>query len=208
MVATAVLAASYLSAVHGTSPKSSVRGGSEADLAAIERLHDEDREATLTDSADQLAKLRDKDAVRFPMESPAEIGAAAIYADDKRWEMSSGRERTLCYNMEVQDVQIAGDWAVEWGYASGKNAKDGKVSIEYAKILRVMKKQSDGTARFARVMVLTAPSASAVLQRNCYRRSTVSINHLQCLPAPIPGTPRHNHGTPNLSTTQSRHTAP
>ena len=52
--------------------------------ASIERLHEQDREATLTDRADQLAKLWDKDAVRFPMECPAEIGAAMIYADDKR----------------------------------------------------------------------------------------------------------------------------
>lgn len=29
----------------------------------------------------------------------------------------------------------------------------------------------------------------------------------QCRTAPIPGTPRHNHGTPNLSSTHSRHTA-
>jgi hypothetical protein len=34
----------------------------------------------------------------------------------------------------------------------------------------------------------------------------LSINHLQRLPAPTPGTPRHNHGTPNLSSTHSRHT--
>jgi hypothetical protein len=64
-----------------------------------QRLHQEDIEATLSDSADELAKLWDKGAVRFPAERPAEIGAAAIYADDKRWEMSSERERDLCYDM-------------------------------------------------------------------------------------------------------------
>ena len=165
-VATTVLATSLLSAGQGTPPKASVRDDSEADRAAIERLHEQDREATLTDSADQLAKLWDKDAVRFPMERPAEIGAAVIYADDKRWEMSSGRERTLCYNMEVQDVQIAGDWAFEWGYASGKNAKGDKVSIQYAKVMRIMNRQSDGTWRFARVMGLPAPSASAVVLKH------------------------------------------
>jgi hypothetical protein len=31
------------------------------------------------------------------------------------------------------------------------------------------------------------------------------INHLQRLPAPSPGTPRHNYGTPSLSSTQSWH---
>ena len=132
------------------------------DMIGIERLHAQDKEATLSDSADQLAKLWDKEAIRFPAGRPAEIGAAVIYADDKQWEMSSGRERSLCYDLEVQDIQIAGDWAFEWGYGSYKIAKDNKVSIQYGKVMRVMRRQSDGTWRFARVMALQAPSASAV----------------------------------------------
>jgi ketosteroid isomerase-like protein len=168
-VATAMLATLLLSAGQGTSPKTAARGGSQADLAAIERLHEDDKEATLSDSADQLAKLWDKDAVRLLAGRPAEIGAAVIYADDKRWEMSSGRERDLCYDLEIQDVQIAGDWAFEWGYGSLKTSKDGKVSVGYGKVLRVMKRQTDGTWRFARVMGLLEPSASAVgvLQHPC-----------------------------------------
>ena len=168
LVATALLATLLFSAGQGAPPKAAARDGSEADRAAIERLHQQDKEATLSDSADQLAKLWDKDAVRFPMDRPAEIGAATIYADDKRWEMSSGRERDLCYDLEVQDIQIAGDWAFEWAYGSLKTSKDGKVSIQYAKLMRVMKRQPDGTWRFARVMALLAPSASAVvLQHPC-----------------------------------------
>ena len=31
------------------------------------------------------------------------------------------------------------------------------------------------------------------------------INHLQCLPAPFPGPPRHNYGTSNLGSAHSRH---
>src|SRR5579864_9502139 len=97
---------------------------------------------------------------------PAEIGAAVIYAEDKQWEMSSGRERSLCYDLEVQDIQIAGDWAFEWGYFSGKIAKGDKVSVQYGTVLRVMKRQSDGTWRFARVMGLPASSASAVVLKH------------------------------------------
>lgn len=145
---------------------SATRASVEQDMIGIERLHEQDKEATLSDSADQLAKLWDKDAVRFPMDRPAEIGAAVIYADDKRWEMSSGRERDLCYDLEVQDIQIAGDWAVEWAYGSLKTSKDGKVSIQYGTVMRVMKRQSDGTWRFARVMFLPASSASAVVLKH------------------------------------------
>src|SRR5215469_4106197 len=136
------------------------------DMIEIERLHEQDKVATLADSADQWAKIWDKEGIRFSADRPAEIGAAVIYADDKQWEMSGGRERTLCYDMEIQDVQIAGDWAFEWGYFSGKSAKGDKVSIFYGKGMRVMKRQPDGTWRFARVMSLLAPSASAVVLKH------------------------------------------
>ena len=153
------------------------------DLIGIERLHEQDKEATLSDSADQLAKLWDKEAIRFPADRPAEIGAAVIYADDKEWEKSSGRERTLCYDMEVQDIQIAGDWAFEWGYFSGKIAKGDNVSILYGKGMRVMRKQSDGTWRFARVMSLLAPSPSAVvLEHPCQLAPTTNIVTTKRLP--------------------------
>jgi len=136
------------------------------DMKGIERLHEQDKEATLADRADQLAKLWDKDAVRFHMSRPAEIGAAVIYANDKQWEMSSGRERSLCGDLEVQDIQITGDWAFEWGYFSYKIAKGDKVSVQYGTVMRVMKRQSDGTWRFARVMGLPASSASAVVLKH------------------------------------------
>lgn len=168
VVATAMLATALLTIGQGVPPRAAARDGSQADRAAIERLHEQDRDATLSDSADQLAKLWDKEAVRFPVGRPAEIGAAVIYADDKRWEMSSGRERTLCYDTEIQDLQFAGNWAFEWAYFSGKISKDDKVSIIYGKVMRVMKRQPDGTWRFARVMGLLAPSASGVvLQHPC-----------------------------------------
>jgi hypothetical protein len=43
---------------------------------------------------------------------------------------------TLCYKPEIKDLQIAGDWAFEWGYFSYKesaNAKPGR-----GKVLRVI----------------------------------------------------------------------
>src|SRR5215831_4341095 len=161
-----LFAITMLVAGAGSAPQAS-HPSVEQDMAGIERLHEQDKEATLSDSADQLAKLWDKDAVRFPVNRPAEIGAAVIYADDKQWEISSGRERTLCYDLEVQDIQIAGDWAFEWGYGSIKAAKaPDKASIQYGKVMRVMKRQSDGTWRFARVMGLIDSSASAVVLKH------------------------------------------
>ncbi len=82
----------------------------EADRLAIDRLHRQDVEATLSDKADELAKLWDSEAVRIQPGRPAEIGKAEIYANDKRWETKPDRPRTLCYKSEIKDVRITGEW--------------------------------------------------------------------------------------------------
>jgi hypothetical protein len=62
--------------------------------------------------------LWDNDAVRIQPGHPAEVSKAVIYANDKHWEASKGNQKTLCGEMEIQDLQIAGDWAFEWAYFS------------------------------------------------------------------------------------------
>ena len=142
-------------------PACSRSHSAQPDRAGIERLHQQDKDATLSDKADELEKLWDVDGVRIQAGRPAEIGKSLIYANDKHWEGSSGRENTLCYDLEIQDLQIAGDWAFEWGYGSYKISKDGKTLIGHGKVMRVMKRQTDGSWKFARVMGLTGDSASA-----------------------------------------------
>src|SRR5579864_3244535 len=56
------------------------------DKEAIERLHQQDVQATLSDSADELAKLWDAGAVRLQAGGPAEVSKSVIYADDKHWQ--------------------------------------------------------------------------------------------------------------------------
>ena len=72
------------------------KNGSEQDIAGIERLHQQDAAATLSDKADEFAKLWDNDAVRIQPGHPAEVGKAVIYANDKHWEASKGNQKTLC----------------------------------------------------------------------------------------------------------------
>ena len=106
--------------------------------------------------ADQLANLWDNDAVRIQPGHPAEVSKAVIYANDKHWEASKGNQKTLCGEMEIQDLQIAGDWAFEWAYFSYKeNTAEGKVSTGQGKVLRVLHRQVDGSWKFARVMNFT-----------------------------------------------------
>jgi len=77
----------------------------------IERLHQQDIEATLSGKADDLVKLWDNEAVRIQPGRPAEIGKAVIYANDKYSE-ANGAGPTFCYKPEIKDLQIAGDGAI------------------------------------------------------------------------------------------------
>src|SRR5438874_13794909 len=125
----------------------------------IEQLHQLDVEATLSDKADELAKLWDSEAVRIEPGRAAEVGKPEIYANDKRWEVKPDRPKTLCYKPEIKDVQIAGDWAFEWGYISYKDSSNPKPMR--GKVLRVMKRQPDNSWKFARVTVFDEPKESA-----------------------------------------------
>src|SRR5437762_11829249 len=139
--------------------RSSESSSEEADRIAIEQLHQQDVAATLSDKADELAKLWDSDAVRIQPGRAAEIGKAEIYANDKQWEAKPDRPKTLCYKPEIKDVQIAGDWAFEWGYISYKDSSNPKPMR--GNVLRVMKRQPDGSWKFARVIVFDEPKESA-----------------------------------------------
>jgi ketosteroid isomerase-like protein len=111
------------------------------------------------DKADDYARLWDADAVRIQPGRAAEVGKALKYADDKREEAKTGGGHTVCYKAEIQDLQIAGEWAFEWGYFSYKNAQNGKPTR--GKVLRVIKRQADGSWKFARVMGLTEKASAA-----------------------------------------------
>ena len=136
----------------------------EADRIAIERLHQQDVEATLSDKPDELAKLWDNEAVRIQPGRLPEIGKAEIYANDRRWETKPNRARTLCYKSEIKDVRIAGEWAFEWGYVSYKDSSNPKPIR--GKVLRVMKRQPDGSWKFARVIVFDENNESAAPMSN------------------------------------------
>src|SRR6266480_8006652 len=127
--------------------------------AGIEQLHQLDVEATLSDKADELAKLWDSEAVRIQPGRPAEIGKVEIYANDKRWEAKPDRPRTLCYKSDIKDVRIAGEWAFEWGYISYKDSSNPKPMR--GKVLRVMKRQPDGSWKFSRVIVFDEKNETA-----------------------------------------------
>jgi ketosteroid isomerase-like protein len=92
---------------------------------------------------------------RLAQGRPAEVGKAAIYGNDKRWE-ATNTGQSLSYTPDIRDAQIAGDWAFEWGYfdASSTASAQAKPTSVRGKRLRIMRRQPDGSWKFARAMSL------------------------------------------------------
>jgi len=65
-------------------------GGSAVDLAAIEKLHQQDIAATLSRDAVALTDYWTEDAVRLGPGPPAEVGKQAIREHNERWSARSG----------------------------------------------------------------------------------------------------------------------
>jgi hypothetical protein len=48
--------------------------------------------------------------------------------------------RSRAYDLEIQDLQIDGDWAFEWGSFSYQTEANGKVGTGHGKVMRVMRR--------------------------------------------------------------------
>jgi uncharacterized protein (TIGR02246 family) len=128
--------------------------GPARDMAAIEQLHRQDVAATLSGDPSALAELWTDDAVRLEQGEAVNIGARAIRAADERSRAAHPNAKIVKYVPEIEDVTIADGWAFEWGHFTGsyKEAAAGEEKPFRARLLRVLKKQKDGSWRFARVM--------------------------------------------------------
>ena len=89
--------------------------GRDADLAAIEKLHQQDIAATLSRDPVALMELWTDDAIRLGPGQPAEVGKQAIRESNARWTARPGL-KVLTYVPEIKDRTFWDGWAAEWGY--------------------------------------------------------------------------------------------
>ncbi len=123
-----------------------------ADLAAIEKLHRADVAATLTQDPSALTNLMSDDGVNLGFPTPA-VGIKAMREAYAKFRADYPDFQVLKYAPEYKDVQVVDGWAIEVGYFEATykmSAKDNPVSIR-RKDLRVLKRQSDGSWKFALV---------------------------------------------------------
>ena len=142
------------------------------DMAAIEKLHQQDIAATLSRDPVALTDLWTEDAVRLSPGQPAEVGKQAIRESNERWSARPG-VKVLSYVPETKDLTMLDGWAVEWGNFTGSYVESagGAVKQIRGNKLMVLKRLPDGSWKYFRGMggslavleghVLQVPGASA-----------------------------------------------
>jgi uncharacterized protein (TIGR02246 family) len=118
------------------------------DLAAIEKLHEQDIAATLAGDLAAIGELWTDDVVLLEPFREAQVGKQAILASRERLKAPQPGFRVLSYIPEIKDVTITADgWAFEWGVITGSYvaAPGGEEKRIRANLLRVLKKQADGS---------------------------------------------------------------
>jgi len=122
-------------------------------LAAIEKLHKADVVATLTQDPSALTSLWSDDAVNLGFPGPPVVGIKAMKEAYEKFRADYPDFKVLKYAPDAKDVQIVDGWAIE--VISGEStykmsAKDNPVTVT-GKSMRVLKRQSDGSWKFALV---------------------------------------------------------
>ncbi len=124
-----------------------------ADLAAIEKLHQQDIAATLSRDPGALTDLWTDDAIRLGG-GQADVGKKAIRERNERQTANKGF-KVLSYVPETKDLTfLDGGWAVEWRSftASYADSPGGEAKQIRGTVLGVLKKLPDGSWKVFRLM--------------------------------------------------------
>jgi len=93
-----------------------------------------------------------EDGVRLGPGRPPAIGRQAIAAENEQFHAQFPEFKVLRYAPVLVEVQIAGGWAIEVGNADAAykmSSKDEPVTVKAQGVVRVLKRQSDGSWKFA-----------------------------------------------------------
>ena len=139
--------------VQGQAASAGSDRGRVADMAAIEKFHQQDIAATLSRDPVALTDLWTDDAVRLGSGQPPEVGKKAIQESNERWAALPGI-KVVSYVPETKDLTILDGWAVEWGYFTGSYVESpgGEAKQFRGTRLMVLKKLPDGSWKCFRGM--------------------------------------------------------
>jgi ketosteroid isomerase-like protein len=122
-----------------------------ADLAAIEKLHQEDIKVTLSQDPKGLLDIWTEDAVRFNPGNPPAVGKQAIQAENDKARAQFPGLKVLSYTAEYKDTQIEDGMACEWGEHKAQYKLSPETSaVDWdGKAFHVLRRQTDGSWKFA-----------------------------------------------------------
>jgi uncharacterized protein (TIGR02246 family) len=123
-----------------------------ADLAAIRKLHQADIDATMTQDLNALTALWSDDAVNLGFPGPPVVGIKAMKEAYEKFKKDYPEFQVLRYANEMKQVQIADDWAIEMSDSEATfkmSAKGDPIIVPRARGMRLLKRQSDGSWKFA-----------------------------------------------------------
>ena len=146
----------------GSSASAGSHRGRAADLAAIEKVRQQDIAATLSRDPVALTDLWTDDAIRLGAGAPAEVGMKAIRESNERQTANKGF-KVLSYVPETKDFTfLDGGWAVEWRTftASYVDSAGGEAKQIRGTVLMLLKKLPDGSWKCFRAMGGTEPGAA------------------------------------------------
>jgi hypothetical protein len=125
-----------------------------AAASGIAALHRADSIATISGDPEALAALFDSAGVRQEPGAPAVVTPAAMLAEDVRFRVGHSGSGIVRYAPHFEQTSVFGDRAVEWGYFDSEYiaAHGARPESFRGNVLRIMRREPDGSWKFTHVM--------------------------------------------------------
>ena len=135
----------------------------EKDLEAIEKLHQKDMTASKTGDFETLRSIMSDDAVVMPPGGKWIRGKEELDTNYRDMKDAISQFEVLDYMFDFEEVKILGNYAFEWGTIRGSMRPKGGGEIEYStyKLMRILKKQSNGEWKVHRTIWNQNPNESS-----------------------------------------------
>jgi ketosteroid isomerase-like protein len=149
--------------LHGPAVVAGSQQDRAADLAAIEKLRQQDIAATMARDPVALTDFWTDDAIRLGVSAPPEIGKETIRASNER-QTANKSFKVLSYLPETKDFTfLDGGWAVEWRTytASYVDSAGGETKHARGTVLAVFKRLPDGSWKSFRALGSIEPGTRA-----------------------------------------------
>ena len=133
----------------------------QADLEAIQRLHERDLEASRARDFKNLRALMTEDAVFMPPGAPWRRGKEELDTAFATMAEAMAAVDVVEYDQEFEEIFVLGDFAIEWGTASGATRlANGELERSSFKLMRILQRQPDGEWKVHRSIWNANPAAT------------------------------------------------